>query len=234
MARDPTTSGHSGSGCPASSPEAAKLPKDIMVIPHALQWEIDRIPRNRKITHGPGLSRFAVGGIEPGGALFPNTIEEVSLRLSHPGFPSSGLIPNGTGAMPSTGIGSRGFLLQSRHSSLLQWHCRLESGSCILVTRSLFGGVGCGRPTGSWSRETVRQRGSPHSSCIEPEQLPGPTEPASCKDGPAIHRRCSWNQRRPTSASMWPRSSWMSPSALQAPDGRSLTTRQASASWYLV
>ena len=31
--------------------------------------------------------------------------------------------------MPSTGIGSRGFLLQLGHSSLLQWHCKLKSGS---------------------------------------------------------------------------------------------------------
>ena len=44
-----------------------------MAIPNSLKWEIDRIPRNRKITHGPGLSGFAVDGIEPGAAVFPNT-----------------------------------------------------------------------------------------------------------------------------------------------------------------
>ena len=81
-ARDPTTSGHSGSGCPAPSPESAKLPYNIMAIPHSLQWGIDWVARNRKITHGPGLSRFAVDGIEPGAAVFPNTIEEVSHLLS--------------------------------------------------------------------------------------------------------------------------------------------------------
>ena len=79
-ARDPPTSGHSGSGCPAPSPESAKLPYNIMAIPDSLQWEIDRTPRNRKITHGPGLSGFAVDGIEPGAAVFPNAIEEMSLR----------------------------------------------------------------------------------------------------------------------------------------------------------
>ena len=53
-----------------------------MAIPHSLQWEIDQIPRNSEITHGTGLSRFAVDGIEPRAAVFPNTIEEVSHLLS--------------------------------------------------------------------------------------------------------------------------------------------------------
>ena len=44
-----------------------------MAIPHSLKREIERIPRNRKINHGPGLSGFAVDGIEPGAAVFPNT-----------------------------------------------------------------------------------------------------------------------------------------------------------------
>ena len=44
-----------------------------MAIPNSLKWEIDRIPLNRKITHGPGLSGFAVDGIKPGAAVFPNT-----------------------------------------------------------------------------------------------------------------------------------------------------------------
>ena len=47
-----------------------------------LQWEIDQIPRNSEITHGTGLSRFAVDGIEPRAAVFPNTIEEVRHLLS--------------------------------------------------------------------------------------------------------------------------------------------------------
>ena len=42
-----------------------------MAIPHSLQWEIDQIPRNSEITHGTGLSRFAVDGIEPRAAVFP-------------------------------------------------------------------------------------------------------------------------------------------------------------------
>ena len=53
-----------------------------MAIPHSLQWEIDQIPRNSEITHGTGLNRFAVDGIEPRAAVFPNTIEEVSHLLS--------------------------------------------------------------------------------------------------------------------------------------------------------
>ena len=53
-----------------------------------------------------------------------------------------------------------------------------------------LGGSGCGRPVSPWSWKTVRKRGSPHPFRIEPEQLPGPTEPASCKDGPVIRRRC--------------------------------------------
>ena len=44
-----------------------------MAIHNSLKWEIDRIPRSRKITHGPGLSGFAVDGIEPGAVVFPNT-----------------------------------------------------------------------------------------------------------------------------------------------------------------
>ena len=61
-----------------------------------------------------------------------------------------------------------------------------------------LGGSGCGRPVSPWSWKTVRKRGSPHPFRIEPEQLPGPTEPASCKDGPVIRRRCSWSKNRST------------------------------------
>ena len=66
-----------------------------MVIPHSLQWGIDRVARNRKITHGPGLSRFAVDGIEPGAAVFPNTIEEVSHLLSAANRDSKAVVPWG-------------------------------------------------------------------------------------------------------------------------------------------
>ena len=61
-----------------------------------------------------------------------------------------------------------------------------------------LGGSGYGRPVSPWSWKTVRKRGSPHPFRIEPEQLPGPTEPASCKDGPVIRRRCSWSKNRST------------------------------------
>ena len=30
---------------------------------------------------------------------------------------------------------------------------------------------------------------------IEPEQLPGPAKPASCKDGPVIRSMFSWNRK---------------------------------------
>ena len=43
-----------------------------------------------------------------------------------------------------------------------------------------------GRPASPGSRQTVQWRGSPHSPPAEPEQLPGPNEPVSCKDGPAL------------------------------------------------
>ncbi len=66
-----------------------------MAIPNSLQWEIDRIPRNRKITHGQGLSRFAVDGIEPGAAVFPNTIEKVSHLLSAEDWGSKAVVPWG-------------------------------------------------------------------------------------------------------------------------------------------
>ena len=54
----------------AWSPPSFRIPSSI---PNSLKWEIDQIPRNRRITHGPGLSGFAVDGIEPGAAVFPNT-----------------------------------------------------------------------------------------------------------------------------------------------------------------
>ena len=70
----------------------------------------------------------------------------------------------------------------------------------VLVWDNHFnkGGLECGRPTLPRSCKTVRKRGSPHPSRIEPEQLPGPTKPASCKDGPVIRRRCSWIRKGST------------------------------------
>ena len=66
----------------------------------------------------------------------------------------------------------------------------------VLVWDNYFKvGSGCGRPMSPGSSKAVDKRGSPHPSRIEPEQLPGPTKPASCKDGPAIRRRYSWSRR---------------------------------------
>ena len=79
-----------------------------MAIPHSLQWEIDRIPRNRKITHGPGLSRFAVDVIEPGAAAFPNTIEEVSHLLSAADSDSKAVVPWGGGTAMELGNRAQG------------------------------------------------------------------------------------------------------------------------------
>ncbi len=74
-----------------------------MAIPHSLQWEIDRIPRNRKITHGPGLRQYAVDGVEPGAAVFPNTIEEVSHVLSAADRDGKGVVPWGGGTAMGLG-----------------------------------------------------------------------------------------------------------------------------------
>ena len=66
---------------------------------------------------------------------------------------------------------------------------------------------------------------------VEPEQLPGPTKPASCKDGPVKDRsvRCSGN--RPTWGSMWPRtcSTWRC--GPRASAGGLRTTRPGWSSW---
>ena len=74
-----------------------------MATPHSLQWEIDRIPRNRKITHGPGLKQYAVDSIEPGAAVFPNTIEEVSHLLSAADRDGKAVVPWGGGTAMGLG-----------------------------------------------------------------------------------------------------------------------------------
>ena len=74
-----------------------------MAIPHSLQWEIDRIPRNRKITHGPGLKQYSVDGIEPEAAVFPNTIEEVSHLLSAADRDGKAVVPWGGGTAMALG-----------------------------------------------------------------------------------------------------------------------------------
>ena len=58
-----------------------------------------------------------------------------------------------------------------------------------VVIMTSLGWIGCGRPMCPWSSKTVLQRRSPHPQGLEPEQLqlPGPIEPASCKDGPELH-----------------------------------------------
>ena len=74
-----------------------------MAIPHSLQWEIDRIPRNRKITHGPGLKQYAVDGIEPEAVAFPNTVEEVSHLLSAADRDGKAVVPRGGGTAMALG-----------------------------------------------------------------------------------------------------------------------------------
>ena len=76
-----------------------------MAIPHTLQWEIDRIPRNRKITHGPGVKSYSVDGIEPEAVVFPNTIEEVSNLLSAADREGKAVVPWGGGT--AMGLGNR-------------------------------------------------------------------------------------------------------------------------------
>ena len=74
-----------------------------MAIPHSLQWEIDRIPRNRKIAHGPGLKQYAVDGVEPEAVVFPNTIEELSHLLSAADRDGKAVVPWGGGTAMALG-----------------------------------------------------------------------------------------------------------------------------------
>ena len=76
-----------------------------MPIPHTLQWEIDRIPRNRKVTHGQGVKGYAVDGLEPKGVVFPNTIEEMSSLLSAADRDGKAVVPWGGGT--AMGLGNR-------------------------------------------------------------------------------------------------------------------------------
>ena len=78
-----------------------------MAIPHTLQWEIDRIPRNRKITHGPGVKNYSVDGIEPEAVVFPNTVEEVSSLLSAADRDGKAVVPWGGGTVVE--LGNRAF-----------------------------------------------------------------------------------------------------------------------------
>ena len=74
-----------------------------MAIPHTLQWEIDRIPRNRKVTHGQGVKGYAVDGLEPEAAVFPNTIEEMSSLLSAADRDGKAVVPWGGGTAMGLG-----------------------------------------------------------------------------------------------------------------------------------
>ena len=76
-----------------------------MAIPHTLQWEIDRIPRNRKVTHGQGVKEYAVDGLEPEAVVFPNTIEEMSSLLSAADREGKTVVPWGGGT--AMGLGNR-------------------------------------------------------------------------------------------------------------------------------
>ena len=74
-----------------------------MATPHSLQWEIDRIPRNRKVTRAPGLKSYSVDGIKPEAAVFPNTIEEVSRLLSAADRDGKAVVPWGGGTAMAQG-----------------------------------------------------------------------------------------------------------------------------------
>ena len=76
-----------------------------MAIPHSLQWEIDRIPRNRKVTHGQGVKGYAVDGLKPEAVVFPNTIEELSNLLSAADREGKAVVPWGGGT--AMGLGNR-------------------------------------------------------------------------------------------------------------------------------
>ena len=77
------------------------------------------------------------------------------------------------------------------------WYLLVSWFGCVTITslrvdqgaadRCLRGHV---RPSESEGRRTLSE--------LEPEQLPGPAKPASCKDGPVIRRRCSWIRKGST------------------------------------
>ena len=76
------------------------------------------------------------------------------------------------------------FILVSWFGCVTITSLRVDQGA---ADRCLRGHV---RPSESEGRRTL--------SGLEPEQLPGPAKPASCKDGPVIRRRCSWIRKGST------------------------------------
>ena len=66
-----------------------------MAIPQSLQWEIDQVPRNHKITHGTGLIGLPSTASNLVPRSFPDTIEEVSHLLSSADRDSKAVVPWG-------------------------------------------------------------------------------------------------------------------------------------------
>ena len=85
-------------------------------------------------------------------------------------------------------LGGRGSPAPQRGGPLV---CSRRLGSCWLLSRT---GV---RQTGApWAAKAVTELGSAHPVHELSPQLPGPTKPAACKDGPVKDR--SIRQREPT------------------------------------
>ena len=81
---------------------------------------------------------------------------------------------------------------------------RADSGAWLAVqvmAHNLVWYVGMRQTDPTWVEENRGPAWSSHPILIEPEQLPGPIAPASCKEGPTrkgrrSHRRYRWKENR--------------------------------------
>ena len=106
-----------------------------------------------------------------------------------------------------------------------------------VIAHNLVWYVGMRQTDPTWVEENRGPAWSSHPILIEPEQLPGPIAPASCKEGPTrkgrrSRRRYRWKENRDTEALMSRKRRWMLPSGLRDRDGPRLTTRPASRKWF--
>ena len=92
--------------------------------------------------------------------------------------------------------------------NLARWTARIGLDEQLVTTKtlrrrffSLVWYVGMRQTDPTWVEENRGPAWSSHPILIEPEQLPGPIAPASCKEGPTrkgrrSHRRYRWKENR--------------------------------------
>ena len=78
---------------------------------------------------------------------------------------------------------------------------KLTSVAVQVMAHNLVWYVGMRQTDPTWVEENRGPAWSSHPILIEPEQLPGPVAPASCKEGPTrkgrrSHRRYRWKENR--------------------------------------